>query len=253
MEDGLLQPDTATLLWKTWSARRPVIHVIDDPAPSPVESSTAASKINQGRDRSAVRFARSSDGRSGRGSNAGFRRTGAVGCAVAVATSPPDAGTAAAAAAPAVADDQRQVPHQGADAQGTAGDETLNAVPANPTLRHAAPGERHRRAAWLARQIWHILLAACVLSTAAQVGRRAGLAARIDFGWPAVVGRSAPRCLGLFAAARTPDQHRREAHRQRLRESRGCSAARGSPGAAAPSARSARRSRPGCAVRAGRG
>ena len=46
VEDGLLQRDIATLLWKNWSARRPVIHVIDDPAPSPVEPGTAASEID---------------------------------------------------------------------------------------------------------------------------------------------------------------------------------------------------------------
>lgn len=33
VENGTLDEATATLLWKTWSALRPVIHVIDEPAP----------------------------------------------------------------------------------------------------------------------------------------------------------------------------------------------------------------------------
>lgn len=41
VENGTLDEPTATLLWKTWSALRPVIHVIDEPAQCEQEASDA--------------------------------------------------------------------------------------------------------------------------------------------------------------------------------------------------------------------
>lgn len=41
VQDGVLDEATATLLWKTWSALRPVIHVIDDDPPAPPPGSDA--------------------------------------------------------------------------------------------------------------------------------------------------------------------------------------------------------------------
>ena len=79
---------------------------------------------------------------------------------------------------------------------------------------------------------------------------------------PASRSRSAASCRTSAApehvawpgptSAHAADQHRGNSPAASA-DSRGCSAGRGSRGASAPSARSVRRSRPGCAVRAGRG
>lgn len=149
VEEGVLDAPTAERLWKTWSARRPVIHVVDDPVPLP---QTAADPPGQSASTTDGRVA--PDGTAAGQESAGLDTP--TDPALPMPPSRPDGASSLPIAqqVPAAADPKR--------------------VAAGPDRGPAHSGDRfasrQQRAAWLVRQVWRSIVAACVLSTAARLG-----------------------------------------------------------------------------------
>ena len=153
VENGTLDAATASLLWKTWSALRPVIHVIDEPAP--VEAADDAG------DDPAAAPPQTPAG-EGAAAPAAFAATAVVESAPpALAAAPAPPLPPLVTPPPLEAVPPAAVPLASVDPA---------AAPVEPSMIAALPlATRRQRAAMLLRQLWRIFVAVCVLSTSARI------------------------------------------------------------------------------------
>ncbi len=152
VEDGLLGAETAAVLWQTWSARRPVIHVVDDPDPAPIAGPQPAGSPLDAVDAPATMTVLAAAPEPATPAPAG-----------------PQAPAATSSAAPA---EREQIDSRPAVVDRPASGESSDAAPPAPLAT------RRQRAAWLVRLIWRGIVIACVLSTGARLALQAWPQAR---------------------------------------------------------------------------